>query len=481
MDLEASIKTGSKGTLADRAWISGFVGASIFIYFTYIFAVDQVFTYGFRRWGLDLGPAKEALCICVLVVTGLSMFITDLVIRISYEGRSFIQYSKDLKEKRVLSFVAKCVAIFLTDLLIIYLMVLFYEYSRHYAFNHPRSYYIPFFPLVKNILSFYMWFGLPYTMLTQALQHDEGEDRKAPALLIWKALYNIGRVIGVVQFVKAVGGSLIAHWPNHRLSFDKFNKTAFLGVLVKLFFIPLMTVFFYKHFPTFVDQLISIFAKIQMGQFNEVSDRFFNDTNFMFRLTTVFFFVVDVGVGWCGYSFMSRWIKNTYVSVEPTLIGWFVAIICYPPFNDTIFTYFNIPSESAYTRIDMTWLNYTIVILLVSHYLIYTLATIFFGLRFSNLTHRGIITKGPYAFVRHPAYAAKNIAWWLAMMPAAIYLANTTNEYELRHIIGFFIGLMTMTYLYYWRAVTEERHLSKDPEYVAYCKKVKYRFIPGVI
>jgi len=34
--------------------------------------------------------------------------------------------------------------------------------------------------------------------------------------------------------------------------------------------------------------------------------------------------------------------------------------------------------------------------------------------------------------------------------------------------------------IYTVRALTEERHLMKDPEYRAYCKKVKYRFIPGV-
>ncbi|WP_436428256.1 hypothetical protein, partial [Enterococcus faecium] len=42
---------------------------------------------------------------------------------------------------------------------------------------------------------------------------------------------------------------------------------------------------------------------------------------------------------------------------------------------------------------------------------IYAWATVAFGLRFSNLTHRGILTHGPYALSRHPAYLAKNLFW----------------------------------------------------------------------
>ena len=48
---------------------------------------------------------------------------------------------------------------------------------------------------------------------------------------------------------------------------------------------------------------------------------------------------------------------------------------------------------------------------------IYAAATVAFGLRFSNLTHRGILTHGPYRWSKHPAYLAKNAYWWLASMP----------------------------------------------------------------
>ena len=34
--------------------------------------------------------------------------------------------------------------------------------------------------------------------------------------------------------------------------------------------------------------------------------------------------------------------------------------------------------------------------------------------------------------------------------------------------------------IYYLRAITEELHLMANPEYIQYCKKTKYMFIPFV-
>ena len=48
---------------------------------------------------------------------------------------------------------------------------------------------------------------------------------------------------------------------------------------------------------------------------------------------------------------------------------------------------------------------------------VYSWATISFGIRFSNLTNRGIITNGPYRYTKHPAYIAKNLSWWMESVP----------------------------------------------------------------
>ena len=93
---------------------------------------------------------------------------------------------------------------------------------------------------------------------------------------------------------------------------------------------------------------------------------------------------------------------------------------------------------------------------------IYAWATVAFGIRFSNLTHRGVLTNGPYAWTRHPAYVAKNLFWWLSALP---FLATTGSYVDM---IRNSVILAMVSGVYYWRAKTEERHLSEDPAYVEY-------------
>ena len=92
---------------------------------------------------------------------------------------------------------------------------------------------------------------------------------------------------------------------------------------------------------------------------------------------------------------------------------------------------------------------------------IYASATIAFGFRFSNLTHRGILTHGPYRFSRHPAYLSKNLFWWISTVPV-LSTGSWIDAVRATLLISVVSGV------YYWRARTEERHLSLDPAYVEY-------------
>ena len=86
----------------------------------------------------------------------------------------------------------------------------------------------------------------------------------------------------------------------------------------------------------------------------------------------------------------------------------------------------------------------------------YAWATVVFGLRFSNLTYRGVITNGPYRFTRHPAYLAKNTFWWSASLP---FLVTAGGPMEaLRNAVG----ISLVSGIYYWRARTEEAHCVLD-------------------
>ena len=106
------------------------------------------------------------------------------------------------------------------------------------------------------------------------------------------------------------------------------------------------------------------------------------------------------------------------------------------------------------------------VILLL--FLVYGWATVSLGTKCSNLTNRGIVFHGAYKWVRHPAYIAKVSAWWLALLPIIFSFPEAG------------LAMLVWTALYFLRAITEERHLAKDPDYIEYCKQVPYRFIPKV-
>ncbi|CAN0310921.1 unnamed protein product, partial [Chrysoparadoxa australica] len=92
---------------------------------------------------------------------------------------------------------------------------------------------------------------------------------------------------------------------------------------------------------------------------------------------------------------------------------------------------------------------------------IYAWATLAFGLRFSNLTPRGIITSGPFRATKHPAYIAKNLSYWLIAVP---FVAAGGWDDALRNSLL----LLLVNVIYYVRARTEERHLALDRVYVEY-------------
>jgi protein-S-isoprenylcysteine O-methyltransferase Ste14 len=93
----------------------------------------------------------------------------------------------------------------------------------------------------------------------------------------------------------------------------------------------------------------------------------------------------------------------------------------------------------------------------------YAWATFAFGLRFSNLTYRGVLTNGPYRFTRHPAYLSKNLFWWASAVPFLVTNGSVTDA------VRNTVMLSVVSGIYYWRARTEEAHLlAEDSKYREY-------------
>ncbi|MFV0625466.1 methyltransferase family protein [Sphingomonas sp. ac-8] len=179
-----------------------------------------------------------------------------------------------------------------------------------------------------------------------------------------------------------------------------------------------------------------------------------------------FMFLVDVAFATCGYVLALRPIDTHIRSANPYVAGWTAALICYPPFvlmgNGGPLDYHSGGAEWSQWFANHPALLWAIGAALVALTFVYAWATVAFGLRFSNLTNRGIITNGPYAWSRHPAYLSKNLFWWLVSWPMLVTTGNWLDAWRNTAILALVSGV------YYWRARTEERHLLADPDYRAY-------------
>ena len=226
-----------------------------------------------------------------------------------------------------------------------------------------------------------------------------------------------------------------------------------LGWLVKGFFLPLMFTYFCENLNTLLHYDLKKLT---------TASGFYGWAYF-------FMYFIDVAMVSMTYLMSLKAADTQIRSTEPTGAGWLAALVCYQPFwsliNKQYIDYDSGVGWSAtlgnFQISGVPWLRDLWGVMILSLVAIYVWATIAFGARFSNLTHRGIITNGPYRFTKHPAYLSKNLSWWLISMP---FVVNGSISETVRRCIL----LMSLNLIYYVRAKTEERHLSLDPVYVRY-------------
>ncbi|WP_170396574.1 methyltransferase family protein [Ruegeria arenilitoris] len=215
----------------------------------------------------------------------------------------------------------------------------------------------------------------------------------------------------------------------------------------------------------FLAFMITILPQIVSFVTNADLESFFADPVSLILLLIQVSFLVDVCIGSIGYVCTFRVLDSHIRTANPYLSAWVAALVCYPPF--ALMTTGGPLDYRAGTQSWTDWLSDQPVLLIVWGgvilflAIIYAWATAAFGLRFSNLTHRGIITTGPFRYSKHPAYLSKNIMWWMLYMP---FLSAVGPEAALQSCIL----LLGVNALYYARAKTEEKHLMTDEDYHAY-------------
>ena len=191
-----------------------------------------------------------------------------------------------------------------------------------------------------------------------------------------------------------------------------------------------------------------------------------------FWATSALCFFIDLAYASIGYMMNFKILNTQTRTAEPTFFGWFVAIMCYWPFWGVLFYQFffkynEVGWLSVFEVQSIGWWIWFVMIIGLEF--MYSMATVAAGIRFSNLTYRGLWNTGPYKYTKHPAYVFKNISWWLISMP---FMAQTPAM-----AVKLCFLLFGVNIIYYLRAKTEERHLSHYPEYVAYALEMNDKSI----
>ncbi len=361
--------------------------------------------------------------ILAILILSVSIVILEFIFLKTYSRASTgLNFSskKSLDIKRVL---IKLLGLYITLGLVALYYWIFPEYHS--------SFYAPYWKFIPYILPIILVGGIPYFIIIDRYMEN-------PADGYW----NMGMVLSGKW--NALDKNIIVQH--------------LLGWLVKSFFLAIMYSF-----------LIGNVDFIKTHSFTKSFDSFKLFYDYMYNLI----FTIDLVFVCAGYLLTLRIFDSHMRSVEPTLLGWMVAVACYKPFWGFVYNNYLYYDDDYYWG-DWLWTNeygYIVwgsaILFLLS---VYIFATIPFGIRFSNLTHRGILTNGPYRFMKHPAYVSKNLSWWLISIP---FISRVSLSAAIRNSIL----LLILNIIYYIRAITEERHLSKDPIYVRYASLMNARSI----
>lgn len=333
---------------------------------------------------------------------------------------------------------------------IFFVILIYFFYSINPYFISYFSGNIEIFWIVFNIYSVFFWIICSYLILL------------IPYYFVYQGKSKCRKIFEYIISRKK-------YW----VKFSDF-RLSILNLIVKWFFAPLMINWLFIHIATLLYNIHNLLSLWDFWNLNF----FFLFNNNLFRIIFQTIFFADVLFFTIWYLIEIPFLKNEIKSVETSIFGWIVCIMCYPPFNmytnQILWWYSNdFPHfDNDYVHLFM---NISILVLMS----VYSRTSISLNFKASNLTNRWIITTWVYKYIRHPAYFCKNMAWLIWAFPTFIIYLWAWN-YKMFSIALFsVIGRM---WIYITRAITEEKHLLKwNNWYKEYMKKVKYRFIPGVI
>ena len=221
-----------------------------------------------------------------------------------------------------------------------------------------------------------------------------------------------------------------------------------VGWAVKAFFLPIML----------------YYLAANATRLDAISEGFTGDAVEIALAIMLVCVLVDLVIANVGYAMTFRLFDAHIRSPNRYLGAWVVTLVCYAPLNEIVMRrIFDYRNDLQWSDVvgDHPLLYWPWIGAILALYLIHIWSKAVYGLRWSNLTHRGILTNGPYRFTKHPDYLTKSVFFWLTAAPF-LTAADPATAWSST------FALVVVNAIYWGRARMEEKHLSEDPAYVAY-------------
>lgn|GEM_PF-838336 len=458
--------SGDSARPGDSAWKAG--AAALAVLVISILLLQGVYGSGATLFSAQKMAANTQIGLGILLMTFVAMVLVE-----NWRARKFRSLPL-FHRPPVLdaNFFAVGFLRYLEHLALLWLLQLFYRTADEYGFVNRHPFYQPWHQLLDVFFTAYIWLGLPYLLLVRAFKWQADVEQRDYGLLL---------ELGFWSLMKRLP------WTSRWFTPDKVaaipGKAIFLDLLIKMFFLPLMVVFFcdqLSHLMNNLDYLAAGMPKAFVGGDWQHSQWNFDVANLLISLL----FTLHTGLAFCAIALSARWSPHL-AQANPRLGGWLACLLSFPPFIHMIVTS-HIPGVTGphldgpspiLEQFSNPWIATFAILLMGLFYAGYLAATVNLGAHFSELTNRGTVRTGLYSWVRHPAYITKLLGW-LSVLAPLVGLNMLDGNWS---VAGGLCGAYVVgVAIYYWRAITEEQHLGEDPDYRDYCNRVRWRFIPGI-
>ena len=268
--------------ITDKAWISWLVGAFSVLLCAYVFNVTRVLERGISLGSWQITDERTDSLLVGLLLISLAMVVAEFVRLWCHTAGHALARSPKYLSGGVSAVAKESFVIYLKTLVLFWVVICFYRWADTYGFEQHRAYYQPWFRALELFWMAYVVLGFPYVLITRCFKHNEAADRKDLSHLVTQSLNNIGALFP---------------WSKTEISWSDDHKNAFRALLVKMFFAPLMTVFFCDQFP----HLVSNIGYLKDGLITSIANGSYTHRNFnddLFNISVTFIFSIDVALAW---------------------------------------------------------------------------------------------------------------------------------------------------------------------------------------